>query len=404
MGVLPEERGSAVCRLARLVRSGVVSAKRTELGDSRRGLFAGYRIPRPSLYGTEHLMSSCCNSESDEPQDEKPRRFQWLLTICGLICLAAVIIFKFNCFGLMDHPRVSVFAHGVVELLSKMWLGLAFGIVAIGILGQIPREVITNLLGKGILRAMFLGLFLDLCSHGILLVGAKLYQRGATLGQTFAFLTTSPWNSISLTFVLFGLIGIRWTLVFIVLSAAVGFFTGVITDWSTSKGWIASNPNRVESTDPFSFQRDVRDRLKNVSWRPSLFLKILKTGILDSVMLVRWLLLGVITAATLRALIPEDAFGTWFGPTLGGLALTMVATTLIEVCSEGSSPIASDLLNRAGAPGNAFAFLMGGVATDYTEIMVLREATGSWKLTFLLPLFSVPQIILLGALLNYLGK
>ena len=47
-----------------------------------------------------------------------------------------------------------------------------------------------------------------------------------------------------------------------------------------------------------------------------------------------------------------------------GLLLTLAAPTVIEVCSVGSSPIAADLLNRAGAPGNAFTFLMAGAATD----------------------------------------
>ena len=62
---------------------------------------------------------------------------------------------------------------------------------------------------------------------------------------------------------------------------------------------------------------------------------------------------------------------SWFGPTVSGLLLTLVAATIIEVCSEGSSPIAADLVTRGGAPGNGFAFLMSGAATDYTEIMVL---------------------------------
>ena len=79
----------------------------------------------------------------------------------------------------------------------------------------------------------------------------------------------------------------------------------------------------------------------------------------------------------------------------------MLATTLIEVCSEGSSPIAADLLTRAHAPGNAFAFLMAGVATDYTEIMGLKETTRSWKTALFLPLTTVPQTLLIGWLLNH---
>ena len=83
-----------------------------------------------------------------------------------------------------------------------------------------------------------------------------------------------------------------------------------------------------------------------------------------------------------------------------GLALTVLAATVIEVCSEGSTPIAADLLTRGQAPGNSFAFLMAGVATDYTEIMVLRETTKSWRIALLLPLVTLPQVIVVAVLLN----
>ena len=43
---------------------------------------------------------------------------------------------------------------------------------------------------------------------------------------------------------------------------------------------------------------------------------------------------------------------------------------------------------------------MAGAATDYTEIMVLKETTGRWKLAFLLPLLALPQVIVLGLLFN----
>ena len=38
----------------------------------------------------------------------------------------------------------------------------------------------------------------------------------------------------------------------------------------------------------------------------------------------------------------EEFFQHAFGPTLAGMALTLVFTTLLEVCSEGSSPVAAD--------------------------------------------------------------
>ena len=75
----------------------------------------------------------------------------------------------------------------------------------------------------------------------------------------------------------------------------------------------------------------------------------------------------------MRAVFTPEQFGTWFGPRVAGLLLTLAATTVIEACSEGSSPIAADLVTRAGVPGNGFTFLMAGVATDSTEILSIHE-------------------------------
>jgi len=98
--------------------------------------------------------------------------------------------------------------------------------------------------------------------------------------------------------------------------------------------------------------------------------------------------------------VPTEHFETYFGPTLLGLGLTLVAATIIEVCSEGSTPIAADLLTRAGSPGNSFAFLMAGVSTDYTEIAVIKQTTNSWKITLLLPILTLPQIFVVAYFLN----
>jgi uncharacterized protein len=126
-------------------------------------------------------------------------------------------------------------------------------------------------------------------------------------------------------------------------------------------------------------------------------------GIRDSRMLVRWLLLGVLMAAAIRTFVPIDSFQTYFGATLAGLGMTLIVATVLEICSEGSTPIAADLVTRAQAPGNGFAFLMTGVSTDYTEIMSLKETTGSWKIALFLPLVTVPQVVLLSWIMNLIG-
>ena len=117
-------------------------------------------------------------------------------------------------------------------------------------------------------------------------------------------------------------------------------------------------------------------------------------------MVIRWILFGIVLIAFIRAFVPIEFFGQWFGPTTAGLLLTLLAATIIEVCSEGSTPIAADLVNRADAPGNGFTFLMAGASTDYTEIMAIKDTMKSWHIALLLPLITVPQILFIGWMLN----
>ena len=128
--------------------------------------------------------------------------------------------------------------------------------------------------------------------------------------------------------------------------------------------------------------------------------RLLADGLSGSRVVIRWALFGVLLASAIRALVPADIFASWFGASMLGLWLTLLAATVIEVCSEGTTPIAADLMNRAAAPGNAFTFLMAGVSTDYTEIMAIRDTTASWKIALFLPLVSLPQIMIIGAVLN----
>jgi len=293
----------------------------------------------------------------------------------------------------------------IYDLINTMAVGVAIGIVFIGLLGRVPREFVTGILGRGgsvtgILRATIGGVLMDVCSHGVLMLGAKLYERGASTGQVMAFLIASPWNSFSLLFILWAMVGLTWTVVFLLVSFLIAFVSGLVFERLVARGVLPGNPNSSELSSDFRLIPEAKKRLAKVSWTPGLLIGILWQGLLDSRMVLRWIFLGVILAALLRTFVSPEQFGDWFGPTLAGLGLTILAATILEVCSEGTLPVAADILTRAGAPGNSLTFLMTGVSTDYTEIMILREVTGYWKIALFLPLVTLPQIILFGWLLN----
>lgn len=218
-----------------------------------------------------------------------------------------------------------------------------------------------------------------------------------------AFLVASPWNSLSLTLLLIALVGLPWTLGFIALSMLVALITGLVFDLLVSRGVLAANRNQVELPADFAFVPQAKKHWQQADFNGEFFRTALVDGLREARMVVRWILFGVLLAAALQSWVPEDIFSTYFGPTFTGLLVTLGVATILEVCSGGSTPLAADILNRAEAPGNGFAFLMGGVATDYTEIMVLKDTMGSLKSALFLPLITVPQVLLLGWLVNQLS-
>lgn len=350
-------------------------------------------------------MAGCCPNTAAPACHSAKRRIDWLLTVSAVLVLCGYVL------GWLLPQDTSLhaphhFAMGVQEFVHRMWFGLLLAFVFVALLSRVPQSIVLQTLGKGgtatgLVRATAAGVLLDLCSHGILMVASKLYKQGASLGQVMAFLIASPWNSLSLTVILFTLIGWQYTLLFIVLSMVIALISGALFDTLVKRGVLPVNPNTPQHPDaPVAVWPTLKKQIQNTHFTPRFFIQLLTDGLRECRIVLRWLLFGIVLAALIRAFVPVEIFADWFAPTLLGLAFTTLAATIIEVCSEGSVPIGADLLNRAGAPGNAFTFLMAGVSTDYTEIMILKDTTKSWKIALFLPLITMPQILLLGWLLN----
>lgn len=346
---------------------------------------------------------ACCGAATADASAPTHRKIDWLLWgSLGVIAVAYPLAF------ILEHGQlgpVAHFAHSVRDMMNLMWWGILVGMLAVGLIDRVPREFVIGVIGRhqsfnGLLRATAAGFLLDLCNHGVLMVGAKLYERGASLGQTFAFLIASPWNSLSLTIIIGVLMGWGWMLAFVGLSLVIALVTGWLIERLEARGVVPANPNRIDLPADFDVGAEARKGLRDTRFDLAFLTDTLRRSVTASRMVLRWLFFGVVLAGLIQAFVPTDIFETWFGPTVLGLFATLVAATVIEVCSEGSVPIASDLMVRANAPGNAFTFLMAGAATDYTEIMVLREVTGRLMTALWLPLLTVPQIIVIGLILN----
>ena len=350
-------------------------------------------------------IPTCCGGDagSTKASGIVPSKIDWLLAGSGAVIAAAYLA----SFGL-DHDALwglGHFTHVIRDMMNLMWWGILLGMLAVGLIDRVPRAFVIGIIGRdqgatSLVRAVLAGVVLDLCNHGILMVGAKLYERGASLGQVFAFLIASPWNSLSLTIIIGVMMGWGWMVVFLVASLVIAFATGLVVEAMERAGKVKPNPNRVDLPEDFHVWREAKAGLRAQRYDLAFARDVARRSVTASRIVLRWLFFGVVLAALIQATVPTEIFATWFGASVLGLFTTLLAATIIEVCSEGSVPIAADLMTRAEAPGNAFTFLMAGVATDYTEILILREVTGRLKAALLLPLLTVPQVVAIGLILN----
>lgn len=351
-------------------------------------------------------MSSNCETDKNDHcghGHSKKGKIDYLLWSCLFVIIVSYL--SFILLGdLVIFEPLHHFFMSIYEVMNSMWWGIAAGVFFVGLMNQIPSSKIQKLFGKpgskgSIIKATMAGVLLDLCSHGILLVGMNLYKKGVSLGQLMAFLIASPWNSLSLTFILISLIGLPLTLVFIVASMIIAIVSGYIFDLLVTKNVLPQSPYQEAEAidDGVSAWKLLKTNLFSIKNLRHL----LSDGIKESSSIMRWLFLGVIISATVRVFVSPEQFSQFFGPTALGMLITLVGATIIEVCSEGTTPLAADIVNRAAAPGNGFMFMMTGVSTDYTEIMAIKETTKSWKIALFLPLVTLPQIIFLSYLINH---
>lgn len=338
---------------------------------------------------------------SCQPQSKRAIwRNKLFLTASVLILLIAISYF----FAPLAAFRFVLFSYA-----RKIWWAILLGLVLGGVIDYyIPREYISKFLAtrkpRGIINAVLLGFLMSACSHGILALSMQLHKKGASNPAVVSFLLASPWANMTITIMLVSLFGLKG--LFIILSAvAVALNTGFIYMFLERKGLIETNKNTVDVAPGFSVRQDVKKRFRAYEFSFAALKKDCK-GIISGAlaladMVLWWILLGMIIASLAGAFIPVAWFHKFMGPTFIGLAVTLFLATIIEVCSEGSSPLAFEIYRQTGALGNSFVFLMAGVATDYTEIGLLWTNVGR-RVALWMPVVTVPQILIIGFIANKL--
>lgn len=304
-------------------------------------------------------------------------------------------------------PPLEPFSTAFWNYLTVIGWAVGVGLVIGGAIDRyVPKEYISKLLARPRKRTVFyatgLGLLASACSHGILALSIELHKKGASGPAVISFLLASPWANFPVTLLLIGLFGAKGLMI-ILGALAVAISTGLILQQLDKRSWIEKNKNTTVYEPGFTVRSDFGERVRNYRFSGQKLIsdlaQIARGAFGLSEMILGWVIFGVVLASLAQAYVPANVFQNWLGPSVPGLLATLLVATVLEVCSEGTAPLAFEIWRQTGAFGNSFVFLTAGVLTDYTEIGLiwsnLGKRTALWTVAV-----GVPQILILGYLLN----
>ncbi|WP_372753722.1 SO_0444 family Cu/Zn efflux transporter [Labilibaculum sp.] len=271
-----------------------------------------------------------------------------------------------------------------IEILNEMSPYLMLGFLFAGILKvAFPQRFIDKYLGqkngKSVLYASLLGIPLPLCSCGVIPTGISFYKSGASKGSSVSFLISTPQTGVDSILVTYSLLGLPFAIIRPFIALITGYFGGLLANkFDTNE---SSNPEIVtdsccSTTNESNCGCGGDCESKNPKKKSAIY-TMFKYAFVDFLQdISKWLIIGLLLAAFISVLIPDDFFSSYIGNDFLGMLVILVASIPLYICATSSVPVAAILMMKGISPGAALVFLMAGPATNAATITVLNKVMG----------------------------
>jgi uncharacterized membrane protein YraQ (UPF0718 family)/copper chaperone CopZ len=279
---------------------------------------------------------------------------------------------------------------GLVELVNEMSPYLMMGFFFAGLLRVVfPKQLITRYMGQrniqSVLNASLLGVPMPLCSCGVLPAGIGFYRNGASRGSTVSFLISTPQTGVDSILATYALLGLPLAIIRPVVALLTGIAGGLMGNGVDRK---ASRNSKVQIVQDEDHPRSVRELFRYG------FVELLQE-------ISKWLIIGLLVAALLSVLIPDDFFTSYISNEYLAMLLMLLASVPLYICATGSIPIAAVLLMKGLSPGAALVLLMAGPATNIATMAVIGNTLGR-KTLWVYLISIVGGALFFGILINEL--
>jgi uncharacterized membrane protein YraQ (UPF0718 family)/copper chaperone CopZ len=278
------------------------------------------------------------------------------------------------------------------RLIFDMAPWLLLGFLIAGILHVFfPEGKVGKILGKSntksVINAALIGVPLPLCSCGVIPAGVSLYKNGASKGSAISFLISTPQTGVDSILVTYSMLGLPLAIIRPVIAFVTGIAGGIITNLveKPKQGNIShvatsanngKTPNRLFSVLSYAFYYFMKD-------------------------IAKWLIIGLLIAALIAVLIPDDFLAGYLKNNLLGMVIMLFVSIPVYVCATSSVPIAAVLVAKGLSPGAALVFLMAGPASNAATITVIGKTLGRRTLMVYLTVLAAGALFF-GIIVDYL--
>lgn len=298
---------------------------------------------------------------------------------------------------------INQFLVDFIDILNEMSPYLMLGFLFAGILKvAFPQKFIDKYLGqknsKSVLNASLIGIPLPLCSCGVIPTGISFFKSGATKGSSVSFLISTPQTGVDSILVTYSLLGLPFAIIRPFIALITGFFGGVLANK-------VDTDESLPSEDANACADSCSDNNETQQKKHSKLYTMLKYAFVDFLQdISKWLIIGLLLAAFISVLIPDDFFAKFIGNDFLGMLVILVASVPLYICATSSVPVAAILLMKGLSPGAALVFLMAGPATNAATITVLNQVMGK-KTMFAYLISIISGALLFGLLIdNFLPR
>jgi len=285
--------------------------------------------------------------------------------------------------------------------VAQMSPYLLFGFFVAGLLSVFVSQkmVERHLGGSGflpVLKATLFGIPLPLCSCGVIPVAMSLRQHGASKGSTVSFLLSTPQTGVDSILVTYSLLGPVFAIFRPLAALVTGLVGGVLVNLfgqdaagtqegkkvGTEEGRNLSPshlPTFSPSIPPPSNPQPAKCNGECChAVKPGRkFLNGMKYGFVSLPRDIgKPLLVGLVIAALISAIVPDDFFAARLGRGLPAMLVMMLIGIPMYVCASASVPVAAAMILKGLSPGAALVFLITGPGTKAAGLATIWKTLG----------------------------